>query len=431
MAQPVAICYDMDALKETLCALKVAFPGNFTHCIAIKSNPLPFFLKFAVRMGCGLEAASYAEALLALRTGCPPDKIMFDSPAKTRADIRFALEYNIQINADNFFELDRIAEERKKLELPQDSGFLSSSVIGLRINPLVGEGKIKSLSVSDESSKFGIALTADAKTVILEYFRRFSWLSALHCHVGSQGCTLSQHAQGAKKLFELCEEINREVGSTRIRRMDIGGGLPVNFESEEISPTFDVYAKTLKEEVPALFRGDLTVITEYGRSVSAKAAWAACSIEYIKTISADYEIAVIQAGADLFLRTCYVPSNFSLRVTGHHRHSGKELQPHAENVKAGSEVARRVKRYDVAGPLCFGGDKITVNRSMPQLLVGDFVVVHDVGANTLSMFSRHCSRQAPPVYGYRRRQEGDGVEVVLIKEMEPVEDVLRFWSCPL
>ena len=35
--------------------------------------------------------------------------------------------------------------------------------------------------------------------------------------------------------------------------VDIGGGLPVNFESDEISPTFAEYAAILRETVPALF----------------------------------------------------------------------------------------------------------------------------------------------------------------------------------
>ena len=65
-------------------------------------------------------------------------------------------------------------------------------------------------------------------------------------------------------------------------------------------------------------------------------------------------------------------------------------------------------------------------------------------ANTMSMWSRHCSRPAPAVYGYRRgggcggsggEGEGDGEgggEVVLevLKEAEDIRDALRFWHGP-
>jgi len=34
-----------------------------------------------------------------------------------------------------------------------------------------------------------------------------------------------------------------------------------------------------------------------------------------------------------------------------------------------------------------------------QIERGDYIILHDCGANSLSVFCRHCSRQAPPVIG--------------------------------
>lgn len=45
---------------------------------------------------------------------------------------------------------------------------------------------------------------------------------------------------------------------------------------------------------------------------------------------------------------------------------------------------------DIAGPLCFQGDRLAVGVLMPKAEPGDHVVVADVGAYTLSMYSR-CS----------------------------------------
>ena len=401
-SQPVALCYDMDALKETLLALKAAYPPHFMHAIAIKSNPLPFLLKFAVEQGFGLECASIAEVVLALRQGCSPDRIMFDSPAKSKREISFALRHNVQVNADNFFELDRIVEARAKL---RGEGVFSTSHVGVRVNPLVGFGAIKALSVSDARSKFGIPLTDENRRSIVARFREYSWLDSVHIHVGSQGCSMEQHASGAAKLADFVGEIESVVGAGRIRVIDIGGGLPVNFGSEEVKPQYGDYSQILRHTAPALFTNpDRMIVTEYGRSVSAKAAWAVCAVEYVKESGDGLNIAVVQAGADLFMRTCYCPANFPLRVSGHNQGDGKRLvaAAHAGNGHTANGHANGVKgnvrghvraaaNVTIAGPLCFGGDKIAEELDLPALQEGDFVVVHDAGANTLSTFSRYAA----------------------------------------
>lgn len=96
---------------------------------------------------------------------------------------------------------------------------------------------------------------------------------------------------------------------------------------------------------------------------------------------------------------------------------------------------------NVAGPLCFGGDMIGRGVVLPRMARGDFVVVHDSGSNTMSMFSRHCSRPAPAVYGYRVKEEtaenagnepvadeDDDVLLTVLKTAETPEDVMRFWG---
>ena len=60
---------------------------------------------------------------------------------------------------------------------------------------------------------------------------------------------------------------------------------------------------------------------------------------------------------------------------------------------------------------------------------GDFLVVQDTGANTLSTFSRHCSRQQPAVYGYA--SSGTGFEIRLLKAKETIDEVLGGWGFKL
>ena len=41
--------------------------------------------------------------------------------------------------------------------------------------------------------------------------------------------------------------------------------------------------------------------------------------------------------------------------------------------------------YDVVGSLCENNDKFAVNRALPNIDVGDLVVIHDTGAHGFSM----------------------------------------------
>ena len=84
----------------------------------------------------------------------------------------------------------------------------------------------------------------------------------------------------------------------------------------------------------------------------------------------------------------------------------------------------------IAGPLCFAGDIIARSICLPRPIEGDHLVVHDAGANTFALFSRHCSRQAPPVYVFASRDESSGRDcrILCVKEVEPEESVLKFWG---
>ena len=66
--------------------LREAFSEEFFHhCFAIKANPIRGVLK-VVRdtQFMGAECASIAEVMLAYECGFPPEKIVYDSPVKSK-----------------------------------------------------------------------------------------------------------------------------------------------------------------------------------------------------------------------------------------------------------------------------------------------------------------------------------------------------------
>lgn len=404
----LAIMYDLDAVDYTIESLARAFPKNVEHRFAMKSCPLSFFLRRIIKAGMGLECASLMEVKHALKLGCSPEKIIFDSPCKTEHEIAFALASGIGINADNLAELQVIVKHLVR-DYPSTE---PKSVIGVRINPLVGFGTNKYLSVSQTTSKFGIPLTEDNRTKVIELFKEHPWLKALHCHVGSQGCGLEMLAEGAKTIQNLADDIDAAVGNAQVTTLNIGGGLPVNFDDDNFSPTFSDYASVLEKDVPALFNGNRTILTEYGRSVCAKASWTVSEVEYVKS-TPELRIGIIHAGSDIFLRTCYVPDLFPHRLEVYKNDGAPSSEP--------------CEPHNIAGPLCFGGDILGRKVDIPAVHPGDYVVVKDTGSNTISLFSRHCSRPAPAVYGYNRSSSGD-IELELLKPQETEDDILKFWG---
>ena len=69
---------------------------------------------------------------------------------------------------------------------------------------------------------------------------------------------------------------------------------------------------------------------------------------------------------------------------------------------------------------------IARHRALGELGQGDWLVIDATGANTLSLWSRHCSRVAPKVLTYGGDHLEDGLR--LGKDRESIDDVLAFWG---
>merc|ERR1712216_373027 len=121
-------------------------------------------------------------------------------------------------------------------------------------------------------------------------------------------------AEGVKIAVEVADEIDAQAGKQQITILDIGGGLPVNFDSEITTPTFDDYAAALREQSNVLDNHDRKVFTEFGRAVDAKVGWFASEVEYVKQAGPEKKVAIIHGGSDMFLRECYNPADFEKRV---------------------------------------------------------------------------------------------------------------------
>ncbi|WP_418361516.1 diaminopimelate decarboxylase [Streptomyces gilvosporeus] len=388
--EPVAGLLDVDGIRRSAAELRSAFeeftaPGTpVLHAFAVKAASLVPVLRLLAREGLGCEVASPGELALARAARVPARRTVLDSPAKTRAELREALALGIAVNADNPEELSRI--DGLMASAP------STAPIGLRINPQIGGGSIGAMSTATGTSKFGVGLRDEgARAWVVRACLDRPWLTRLHAHVGSQGMSLKLMAAGVADLYHLAEEINEQAGRRQIDTLDIGGGLPVNFASDAVTPTFRDYAALLRSTVPGLMSGRYGLVTEFGRSLLAKHGTIVARVEYAKS-AGGRPIAVTHAGAQVATRTVFAPDSWPVRVAAYDVHGLP---------KTGAPVAQ-----DVAGPCCFAGDLVAENRPLPLLGSGDHVALLDTGAYYFSTHFAYNSLPRPGIHGYTAAPDG-------------------------
>ena len=397
-----ALLIDWRVAMEAVREMREAFSSEeggpqWLHCFAAKGNPVGEILRKLHRDGgMGVEAASMGE-LLAAHEGAEiaAGHLVFDSPIKTPTELRYALTRGIFLNLDNFQELQRVRELIPQVE-ETSPGCTAGLRLGLRVNPQVGAGSLEGFSTGAQVSKFGVPI--EQREGILAAFKETPQLNALHVHAGSQGMNFVLQVAAIRALVDLAQEINSAVGRRQVHILDVGGGLSVNFGSDEVAPSFGDYAQALRAGVPELFSAGSPfslIVTEFGRAVLAKAGFVMCAVEYTKE-SGGRHFAAIHSGADLFVRTVYLPQQWPLRL--HLLDSSGAPKCPISTSADPQPQGPGLFETDIVGPCCFSMDVVAHRRMLPEIEPGDFILVLDTGAYFHSSFSLYNSRSAPGVF---------------------------------
>lgn len=405
-AAPIAGLLDITGIRASAAALRAAFDAvtpdgtPVLHAFAVKASPLVPVLRLLRDAGIGAEVASPGELAIARAAGC---RARAHGPRLARQDPGRAA---------------RGPRARHRRERGQSAGARPHRrddpvgahplPVGLRVNPQIGGGSIGALSTATATSKFGVGLRDEgAREWIVQAYLDRPWLTRLHAHSGSQGLPLELMVRGVAATYELAEEINERAGRRQIDTIDIGGGLPVNFGSDEESPTHAQYARRLKSRVPGLLDGRYGLVTEFGRSLLAKHGTILARVEYAKSAGAR-PIAVTHAGVQVAARTVYAPASWPLRIAAY----DTKGRP-----KSGPPVGQ-----DIAGPACFAGDLLAENRPLPLLEQGDYAAALDTGAYYFAHHYSYNSLARPGIYGFSTR--ADEVRFAAVREPQTLDEIV-------
>lgn len=351
--------YNEKGIKENARRLQAAFSWNkgYREYFAVKANPNPYLLKILKDMGCGVDCASKAELMLGYALDYRPEEIMFSSNDTPAEEFLYAAQIGATINLDDITHIDF-------LDQVLDGKF--PETISCRYNP-GGYFKLGT-SIMDNPGDAKYGMTHDQ---IIEAFRILKAKGVkhfgIHSFLASNTVTNEYYPTLASILFELAVELRDKTGAD-IRFINLSGGIGVPYrpeqEANDIAVIGDSVHKVYDTVLGAAGMDDVAIYTELGRFMLAPYGCLVTKAIHEKHTHKEY-IGVDACAANLMRPAMY----------GAYHHI----------TVAGKEAEACDHMYDITGSLCENNDKFAIDRMLPKIDMGDFLIIHDTGAHGFSM----------------------------------------------
>ncbi len=352
-------------------------------CYAVKANSSLAILNVFARLGAGFDIVSGGELQRVLAAGADPKKVVFSGVGKTAAEMKQALEAGIFcFNVESAPELERLNEVAGQCG--------KQAPISLRVNPNVDPKTHPYISTGLKGAKFGVAYDS-----ALALYRRAAALphievAGIDCHIGSQLLDPSPFVEALDRILALVDQLTAE--GIAIHHLDLGGGLGIQYNAEQVQPTIASYLTPLLDKLAG--RG-LQVVLEPGRRLVGNAGLLLTRIEYLKQGEAKNFAIIDAAMNDLMRPALYEAWHDILPVVP----------------RAGASHS-----YDVVGPVCETGDFLGQDRPL-NVQPGDLLAVMSAGAYGMAMASNYNTRPR----AVELMVDGDQVHV--IRQRETVEQL--------
>jgi len=381
--------YDEKAIRENVRRLKAAFAWNpgFKEYFAVKATPTPGILRILHEEGCGVDCASMTELLLSERLGIVGEEIMFSSNVTPAEEFVKARELGAIINLDDLSHVDFLAETAG---VPEK--------ISCRYNPGGVFALDNEIMDNPGDAKYGMSAEqmAEAYTKLMGYgAKEFG----IHSFLASNTIKDDYYPALAAILFELAVDLQRKTGA-KISFINLSGGIGIPYKPDQRGNDIaaigagvcEAYERIL---VPAGM-GDVAIFTELGRFMLGPYGCLVSRVRHKKDIYKQY-VGLDACAADL-MRPAMYGSYHHITVLG------KENAP-IDHI------------YDVTGSLCENNDKFAVDRTLPEVEIGDYLVIHDTGAHGHAMGYNYNGKLRSAEL---LRQEDGGVK--LLRRAETPED---------
>lgn len=309
--------------------------------------------------GSWAEVVSGFEYHKALNNKVPGNKIIFNGPDKTEADLRLAIENGSLIHIDHLDELYLIKE--LSMEMNQ------RPKVAIRVNMDTGVYPIWDRFGFNYEN--GQAWDAINKILLNDKMD----LVGLHCHIGTFMLSPNAYAIAASKLSDLALGIKKKY-KKNIQYLDLGGGFASKntlkgsyLQGVDTSPTFDQYAEAISTAIlnAGFVENELPLlILESGRSLIDEAGYLLGSVISNKRLSDGRRATIMDFGVNILFTSFWYDHKIS---------PAQDFSQYTEDAV-------------LYGPLCMNIDVIRENITLPPLKKDDQVVVHTVGAYNMTQW---------------------------------------------
>ncbi len=348
--------YDEQAIRDNVRRFLKAFSWapNFCEYFAVKATPNPYILKILQEEGLGVDCSSLAELILAEKCGFHGEKIMLTSNETPVNEFAKALELEAILNLD---DITHIAYLEENLHLPK--------TISFRYNP----GNLRSgndIIGTPTEAKYG--LTHEQILEALKIMRdKGCEKFGLHTMVASNELNSDYFLDTAIMMFNLVKEVHDKLNIT-ISFVNFGGGIGIPYTPEADTVDLEQLGAKIEQAYNDIIvknnLAPLNLCMECGRMITGPYGYLVTTAIHQKDTYKHY------IGVDASMANLMRPGMYG--AYHHLTVLGKEQEPATHT-------------YDIVGSLCENCDKFAINRRLPQINIGDILVIHDTGAHGHAM----------------------------------------------
>ncbi|MDD5934286.1 MAG: diaminopimelate decarboxylase [Clostridiales bacterium] len=346
-----------DSLKKYLCW------NNTKIFYAMKANYNPHLLKIMRDHGFYLDTVSPSEVMLALKLGFERDHIMFTANNMTDEEMNQVKEQGVMFNIDSLVRLEKYAKE------------YAGSAICIRVNPNVIAGENEKVQTGGDQCKFGILLSDIPKVLKIAKQHNLR-IVGVHEHTGSGISDLTKVFKSMNNVLDILNPID----FPDLKFVDFGGGFKVQYDPNEKPidyAEFGAKAGQLFQNFCMGYGRELEMYFEPGKYIVADGGCFVVQVNTIKNNNGRLIVGTNSGFPHLIRPVFYGAYHHIINV------SNPEGTPH---------------KYDIYGNTCESGDCFACERELPEIRIGDYLVIQNAGAYCRSMASEYNLRAFPSEY---------------------------------